>query len=279
MAGGNATGRLNAILNQGNSVKSSTVTSVLDKDESPKPTNAPIPTPISKFHGDDDPDTSDIEQLLSTRVSPAPSPLAPQDPTASDIDEMFKKMFGGQSGNGSGDDPLTSMMMSMMQQSQKDEGDTTGLQDQAYEAQLLKYNMYNLKKLKYRFLVVRYLSVVVNFVYHFFASTTFRGSSHAFSRAAGMSGYYNNGFFVTFVSLEAVVLSSYLVISSRRKASENISSDNLVLKVVSMAAAVVPAVQRFQPVIVQLVKYWEVLSMLVGDLALVAVLFGLTSVL
>lgn len=267
MKGGNATNRLNNILNQGNSVKSSTVTSVLDnpKPSAPAATSIKAPTP---HHPNDDPDTSDIEQLLLSRVSPTPQ--------ANDMDEMLKNMFGAGAGPGAGpgagEGDALAQMMKMMG------GDSTGAegmgQQTAYDAELLKYNQYKQKSLKYKFLLVRYVSVMVNFIYHYLNYDSFRSSSYSYVRE---NSTVNNQFFVIFISIEAIILSLYYMISTKRRLSETISSDNLILKGVNLAAGVVPLIQKYQPLIVQLVGYWELLGIFLGDLALVAVMFGLTS--
>jgi hypothetical protein len=41
---------------------------------------------------------------------------------------------------------------------------------------------------------------------------------------------------------------------------------------------VLPQVNNYRPLVIQLLGYYEMLAMLVGDIALVVVLFGFTSV-
>lgn len=268
MAGGKATDRLNNILSQGSSVKTST-TSVLDKPSTPEPTITP-PPPSSipahlKVHEDDDPDTSDIEQLLSHRASPPPA--------EADFDKMFSSMFGN-GGEGS-EDPFSSMMMNMMKQQQQTEGENPdNLQDMEYEQKLLKYNTFKSKQLKFKFLVVRYLTIIMNFIYHFVYNDGFRSSSHDYIRSEIPT---SNQFTLIFLSIEAVILSSYYLISSKRKSSENMTSDNFILKMISMASSFVPMIAAYQPLLVSLLGYWEILNMFLGDLALIVVLFGITS--
>lgn len=269
MAGGKATDRLNNILNQGSSVKTAT-TSVLDKSPTPEPTStstppANIPAHL-KVHEDDDPDTSDIEQLLSHRASPQPA--------EADFDKMFSSMFGGAGGEGS-EDPFSSMMMNMMKQQQQSEGENpANLQDMEYEQNVLKYNTYKSKQLKFKFLIIRYLSIIMNFAYHFIYNETFRSSSHNYIRSEIPT---SNQFTLIFLSIESVILSSYYLISSRRKSSENMTSDNFILKMISMASSFVPMIASYQPLLVSLLGYWEILNMFLGDLALIVVLFGITS--
>ena len=74
-----------------------------------------------------------------------------------------------------------------------------------------------------------------------------------------------------------VILSSYYLISSRRKVTENVSNDNIILKLVSMAAMVVPSVQRYQLLLMNVLNYFEIINIFLGDLSLVVVLFGLSS--
>lgn len=274
MAGGKASDRLNTILSQGSSVKADSVTSVLEKGTSdaesllplqPKVTPIPVNPRVSAIssHADDDPDTSDIEQLLSHRVSPVSAPKE------QDIDEMLNKMFGG----AGEEDPIQSMMMNMMKQQQSSAGESTA--DPVYEADLLKYNVYQQKALKFRFLIIRMLSVVINFFYHFYTVDNFKAASYSYIRQAIVP---KTNFTVVFMTIEMVILSSYYVINNNRKMAGNVSEDNFLLKIVSMASMVLPMVQNFQPVITQAVKYYEILSMFLGDLALVVFLFGITSV-
>lgn len=282
MAGGQATNRLNKILNQGSSVNPN-VTSVLDKKELPdisaKETKELSPS------ANEDPDTSDIDQLLSHRVSPAPQEVSDAAETGNndqDIDKMLNSVFGGFPGNeGGGEDPITQMMKSMLQQQQNPEGEpqAENSSDKQYEEQLLKYNTYRQKQLKYRFLVVRYLCVLVNFFYHYLNFSNFQASNYSYVRdQVNLDPDYNNRqFFLVFISVEMVILSSYYLISSHRKVTENVGNDNMILKLISMAAMVVPSLKRYQLMLFTFMGYFELVNIFLGDLALIVILFGITS--
>lgn len=275
MAGGKASSRLNTILTQGSSVNSS-ATSVLDK---PAPTEATADS-LNVPSANDDPDTSDIEQLLSQRVSPVPQDPISAPQNDQDFEKMLSSVFGQGQGQSGEEDPIAQMMMNMMKQQQQSEGELpANLQDKQYEEQLLKYNTYNQKVLKMRFLIVRYLSILVNFLYHYMNFGGFHGSSYAYIRdQVNFDASYNiRQFFVVFISIEMVILSSYYLISSRRKVTENVSNDNIILKLVSMAAMVVPSVQRYQLLLMNVLNYFEIINIFLGDLSLVVVLFGLSS--
>lgn len=267
MANGKASDRLNKILKQGSSVESDGVTSVLDK-------------PSGEASAEQDPDTLDIDQLLSNRVSPGPQEMSNSNP---DIDQMLNQVFKQQGANGTNtntneqQDPISSMMMEMMKQQQQQSGEPKeNLQNMEYEQKVLKHNAYKQKQLKSMFIFIRYVTGIINFGYHYINYPEFQSSTHDFIRNDLLS-FNNHNFLVIFFSLEAVILSSYYIISSRRLIASKVSNDNLILKVVSMASMVVPQVSNYQPYFIALVNYWEILSMMLGDLALMVVLFGVTS--
>lgn len=271
MANGKASDRLNKILKQGSSVESDGVTSVLDK-------------PSGEASGEQDPDTLDIDQLLSHRVSPGPQEMSNSN---QDIDQMLNQVFKNQQGisgtntnttnTNEQQDPISSMMMEMMKQQQQQSGEPKeNLQNMEYEQKVLKHNAYKQKQLKSMFIFIRYFTGIINFGYHYINYPEFQSSTHDFIRNDLLS-FNNHNFLVIFFSLEAVILSSYYIISSRRLIASKVSNDNLILKVVSMASMVVPQVSNYQPYFIALVNYWEILSMMLGDLALMVVLFGVTS--
>lgn len=303
MAKGRAGDRLNEILSQGSSVKTDSVKSVL---EEPTKTTAvssgsspgieqhtTTSSGVTETSYDDDPAITDISTVETPVISTPAIDTPPIDATQ-DIDEIFNKVFGGANGGaapsfpgfggaggqpGAGDDQFSKMMMNML----KAEGNGTQTfgqelspEDIRYNQELLAYNAYQQKSQKFKFLVVRVLAVLVNFVYHFANFAGFKSSTESSVRQA-ISWSAQSSFIVVFLSIEAVILSSYYVISTKQNAvGEN--EDNLILKLLAWAAMVLPQVNNYRPLVIQLLGYYEMLAMLVGDIALVVVLFGFTSV-
>lgn len=286
MKGGNATERLNNILNLGSSVKSS-VSSVLDRELNPTKTSTSnnnidsasvkSQTTFIKSHPDDDPDTLDIEQLVGHRAQPQAFQLTNTlDESVPDPNAFFNSLFGETSGKLGDQDPISAMMTNMMNLQQRYEGENPeSLKDMEYESKLLNYKRYRQKQLKFKFLIMRYLLITLNFVYHYINFAQFRSSSYSYIRQEFSSNSYQ--FIYIFLSLEAVILSSYYLISSNRKVTENIGTDSFILKVVSMASMVIPTLSQYQGLIAILLSYWEIFNIFIGDLALLVVLFGITS--
>lgn len=259
MAKGGASDRLNKILSQGSSVKTSAV-SVLDQ---PQP-------------ADHDPEGLDISTIAS---KPTPEPEL-------DIDAMLNLVLGGNMGAGGaangdpGSDPFTQMMMNMMQGGGPEgmlgqEGGTNPMSaNMEYQQQLIAYNLYQQRKVRHRFLVVRMVSILANFVYHFLTISdfSFLPSANPFIRSIPPTSSVSS-FFQIFVAIEAVLVAAYIA------ASRNVPSNNngLLVKGISMAAMFVPKLQRFQPLIMKIIGCWDTVTFVLNDLGLVVLLFGLIS--
>ncbi|XXZ99144.1 GET complex subunit get2 [Meyerozyma guilliermondii] len=259
MAKGGASDRLNKILSQGSSVKTSAV-SVLDQ---PQP-------------ADHDPEGMDISTIAS---KPTPEPEL-------DIDAMLNSVLGGNMGAGGaangdpGSDPFTQMMMNMMQGGGPEgmlgqEGGTNPMSaNMEYQQQLIAYNLYQQRKVRHRFLVVRMVSILANFVYHFLTISdfSFSPSANPFIRSIPPTSSVSS-FFQIFVAIEAVLVAAYIA------ASRNVPSNNngLLVKGISMAAMFVPKLQRFQPLIMKIIGCWDTVTFVLNDLGLVVLLFGLIS--
>lgn len=293
MAKGQATNRLNDILSQGSSIKADAVVSVLDKPtiEQPTPVATGVATGVapgvvagveSAINHDDDPDIIDIATVDTPPID-----------RTENIDEIFNKVFGGQRGStadqagampgfpGLGDlndgDGLAKMMAMLNGDPNNDnfEPMNQSPDEMKYQQDLLAYNIYKQKQWKFRFLVVRYFFILINFFYHFINFQEFQSSSSSSIRSLPPKSNMN-GFFIFFASVEAVVLSTYYVVSKNQKLV-NEGDNHLILKLLSYAAMVMPQVNMYKPLIVQILCYYELFLMFMGDLSLVVVLFGLTS--
>lgn len=254
MAKGGASDRLNKILSQGSSVKTSAV-SILDQPKA----------------ADQDPDAVDISTVAS---KPTPEPEV-------DIDAMLNLVFGGNMapGGANGDplaDPFTQMMMNMMQSEgfpgAADSSPMAGNLD--YQQQLVAYNLYQQKKIRHRFLVVRILAILGNFLYHFLNihDFSFLPSSNPFIRSIPPASAVGS-FFQVFVAIEAILVAAYIA-NSRNVPSNN---NGLLVKGISMAAMFAPKLQRFQPLILKVIGWWDVVSFILTDVWFVVFFFGLIS--
>ncbi|KAG2736464.1 hypothetical protein G9P44_000554 [Scheffersomyces stipitis] len=304
MAKGNATSRLNTILTQGNSVKDvSSVKSVLDQEPTgatatttgsvPSKLATPPATASHEVDHDLDPDHHDIEGFINT-----PGINASNDSVAlsnsEDIDEMFKKIFGGQvPGNGTdgagSEDPLA-QMMKMFSQPGAGTGTNTPFSEDPfsaqpeefkYQQQLVQYNTYRHQVWKFRFLAVRYFALLANFIYHFYIigdSISFASSSHQFIREL-IPVEPARSFFTLFSTIEVVIIASYYFLGTKEGFFSTATSNNFVVKLLDMGSMVLPQLQQFKTIAVRLLGYYELLAVLLGDLSLVVVLFGLHSVL
>lgn len=289
MAQGNATSRLNSILSQGSSVQDKNVSSVLDQPETTK-------VPVAS--ADDDPEIQDIVSV---------------EPKEADIEEIFSKMFGQGQAQGLGQglalapgdqDEFTKMMMSMLGGEAGAEGapnpfgagspfaggsnPLAGLfggpegpaaptdATSQYELDLAKYNLYQQKVWKSRFLVVRFVAVLGNFLYHFSSSSDFVASSHSYIRGL-VPATPLTSFITIFATIEIVLLSSFYVISAQNKLFQTASDNSLIVKGINFGSMFLPVLGTFKPVIVRMLGYYELLGMILGDMALVVVLFGLLS--
>lgn len=289
MSKGQATTRLNDILSQGTAVKADPVVSVLDKPTTTEVKQQPIPTATEVAHissHDDDPDIIDIATVDTPPID-----------KTENIDEMFNKVFGGNAGGmfGAGnaggmptgmpagmpglpdmnDQDGLAKMMAMLNGDPNNTFEASSPDEMKYQQELLAYNVYKQKQWKFTFLVVRYCFILINFVYHFVNFSGFASSSYNTIRLV-IPNTSMNGFFIFFASVEAALLSSYYIISKQNKLV-NEGDNHLVLKLLSYASMVLPQLNVYKPLIVQLLCYYELLLMFMGDLALVVVLFGIVS--
>lgn len=265
MAKGRASDRLNNILTQGASVKSSTVTSVLDKPES-----GPATLPTSLYH-DDDPEIQDI-----STISAGDTPLGEKDPQA-EINEMFKSIFQQQSSQGEGN-PMTDIFKMF--------GDANSTGDQnitppdsaqsQYEQQLNQYYLYQKQVWRFRFSIVRLITIAAFFFYHYYSIPSFTASNHAYVR--DLSEIYPlSGFAQGFFTLEIVIIASYYFILTKHGLFHATRQNNLVMKGVQVVSMFAPQVQQLAPILLRVLEYKELLGIFLGDLSLVVVLFGLLS--
>lgn len=296
MAKGNATSRLNTILGQGSSVHDKDVTSILDRPAATETGEISVPS------ADDDPEIQDIISV---------------EPKEADIEEIFSKMLGQTGGQapGGGEDEFSKMMMSMMggDGGAAGAGEAGGnpfgagspfgaggpfgagaggnpleslfagsdnpLPTDAtsqYQQDLANYNLYQQKVWKSRFLVVRLVTVLANFFYHFCTSSDFIASSHSYIRGIVPVNPVTS-FITIFATIEILLLSSFYVISTQNKLFQTASDNSLLIKGINFGSMFLPQLNKFRPVVVRLLGYYELLGMILGDMALVVVLFGLLS--
>ncbi|ODV66915.1 GET complex, subunit GET2 [Hyphopichia burtonii NRRL Y-1933] len=292
MQQGKASERLNNILSQGSSVKSDQPSiSVLDK---PQSTPSPSLTPqmsnasLSAVNKDSDPEVLDLDTIIKERDG-TPQNKAQQDP---DFDEMLNKIFGagapgapgnqGGAGNGQ-EDPISQMMMSLLNQDGGDGMPNFGNEanngpQNVYQQQLNEYNVYNQKSWKFRFLIVRYTAILINFFYHYLtiADLSFQSSSYSYVRGL-VATSPTNTFITTFLSIELVILTTYFIIGTQKHLFKTASENNPITKLLSMGSLVLPQLQQYRSLIVSILGYWDLLGMLLSDISLVIVLFGLIS--
>lgn len=269
MKSGKASERLNTILSQGSSVKTAPVVSTLDKpaETTPDQTTA---------NHDDDPEIQDLDTIIGQ--SPVPEP---------NFDEMLSQIFGanpaaaGGAASPDGNDPFAQMMNMFLQQQQAgDTPPTTGdptSPEEIYRIQLREYNVYQQKVWKFRFLIVRYIAIIANFFYHFLTldSTLFRASSYSYIRGLITPG--NSSFITVFFTIELVLLSSYYIIGTSKHLFQSSGENSMIIKGMSMGSLLVPQLTRYQPVVIKVLGYWDLLNMLLGDIYLFVFLFGVTS--
>ncbi|CUM48501.1 Golgi to ER traffic protein 2 [Debaryomyces fabryi] len=278
MARGKASERLNNILSQGSSVKDTTdAVSVLDSKTNstgPSSKTAEVSPVVNSIRNpEDDPEIMDIENVTpETRVDEA------------DIDKMLSNIFGANVGGNATDsnqDDFLANMMNMMKQGEGADGNTATAEPQepGYQSQLNAYNIYQQKLWKFRFLIVRFTAVLANFFYHYLTiqDYSFSSSAHFYIRGLAPQSAVNS-FITWFLTCEVAILASFYLITSRNNIYANASDGNLLLKGISMGAMVLPQLRAYQPLVVRLAHYWEVFSMLLGDIFLVVVLFGLISI-
>ncbi|CAN3365190.1 golgi to ER traffic protein 2 [Diutina catenulata] len=282
MGKGKASERLNNILNQGSSVKTSEVTSVLDK---PQPTAAPETPPVkpqAQFSSPVRSTTPDI--LAGHEEDPGIVDISTFDQktgSSDDIDQIFSKLMGGGAG---GEPDMSKMFAAMMSGEGGQVGDDptqfgampgVSREEMEYQSKLAAYQAYQGQRWKFTFLVVRWLVVLANFGYHFvhFRDQGFQASQDPVIRGYNVKGE-TGSFIQVFLAAEAAILSSYFVISRQYGFK---SDGGLLMKAVSMGSMVLPQLARYQPLLEHAVVYYELFGILFGDLSLVIVLFGLLS--
>lgn len=286
MSQGKASDRLNLILGLGLSVKADLATLVLDKPlavslatdttphSSPNPETTQVFSPVRSntpdLHGD--PADIDISKLSKKQVD-----------QSDDIDEIFSNLMGGVGGaNHEGGNDMNQMLSNMLK------GGPGGFGGQGvppamanalpeeieYNTKLTQYQLYQAKKLKFQFLVVRYAAILGNFVYHFVNHGDFIALQLPEIRQQIVSSEVLL-FFQIFLAIEAVVVLAWYVVLRKHHLS---GEGGLILKGFQMALMFLPQLEQYRPLITQLLGYWLVLGVIFGDLSLVMVLFGLLSV-
>lgn len=265
MKAGNASERLNTILSQGSSVKTAPVVSTLDKPKDAPPSH------------DDDPEIQDLDTITGQSAAPEPN-----------FDDMLSQIFGANPGaanagpnTDSATDPFA-QMMNMFQQQQGQTPADSPAQDpsspeEIYRRQLRDFNVYQQKVWKFRFLVIRYAAVLANFWYHFvtFNNTGFKAASYSYVR--GLLTESHSSFISIFFAVELVVLSSYYIIGTQKHLFQASGENSLIIKGMSMGSLVLPQLLQYQPLVIKVLGYWDLLNMLLGDVYLVVFLFGITS--
>lgn len=279
MARGKASERLNNILSQGSSVKDTTdAVSVFDSKPEPiasstKPAEV-SPAVTSHRDPEDDPDLMDIDNVTPEIKVDEPN-----------IDKMLSDIFGANVGGDATDsnqDDFLANMMNMMKQGEGVDGNIGGTaepQEPGYQSQLNAYNIYQQRLWKFRFSIIRFAAVLTNFFYHYLTiqDYSFTSSPHFYVRALAPHPAVNS-FITWFLTCEVAILASFYLITSKNNIYANASDGNLLLKGISMGAMVLPQLRAYQPLVIRLSHYWEVFSMLLGDIFLVVVLFGLVSI-
>lgn len=312
MAKGNASSRLNTILSQGASVTTQ-VTSVLDKSqesteseeqETPSSSSpASADTTSLPSHHDDDPDIQDITSIATqTFASPTP-PIGEETPE--DIDEIFRKVFQqasaasglrGSGGIGAGgapgdlNDPMAQFMKMFTEGANDSQSDLLNAAAAAsggaaadptankYQTELYAYNVYQQNLWKFRFLIVRYLFTGFNFFYHFFTipDQLFHASSHPYVRGL-VSPTPLTGFITWFFTAEVLIVASYYMISVKTGIFNTKHENHLIMKGISLGSMFLPQLTQIRPYISRGLAYYDLIGIVLGDLSLVVVLFGLLS--
>lgn len=293
MAQGKATERLNNILTQGSSVNSSSVKSVLETAESPSHTT-PLSQSVKDSHSSPsthpsshislggldhisphaDPEVPDISLLLQTGKL---GKVAEEN----DMDEIMQKIFAGPGNHGGNPDAASETsqffaeMMKTMNQDPNAIPETS--ENASYQTKLAVYHEYQQKMWKARFLIIRLIVHTINFLYHFLTISGFSASSHAFARHIRPEGA--GSFMTIFVSVEIAVISSYYMILSSNGSLSVSSRNHPISKVLSLASAVFPQASAYQSLLDSALVYWGGASIIIGDLMLMVMYFGLASTL
>lgn len=285
MSGGKASSRLNTILSQGSSVNSE-ATSVLDKttDET-KETQKISPTVEEGLNAE----SNDVFGLVdrSALLNKQSSPVAEKlDNNAEDMDQLFKQILSQNSQeNGSNDqnDVLSLLMRNLLDPNQANTAapgadSKSSEKEDEYERQLVEYKKYQQSKVKFIFLVLRYLAIFINFTYHYLTSEgdSFKSSSYAHFRL-NAPATIQKSFITYFITFETVILGTYFVLLSRLEALKGVTESGIILKGLSLVSLVAPKVEHYRPLITSLLNYAELLWMLIADVSLIVVIFGVIS--
>lgn len=240
MAKGNALQRLNSILALSPLVKAPEAVSVLDKPKAPE-TSAVEVTEIEKpAMVYEDPEVPDISTLL---------------PETQTLDDVFQKVFG------QNEQPeLLSQMMGAAPPGQAPP-----------EPQL--HLVYEHRRVLVYFLVLRFFVHTLNFVYH---HRSLEGFAAARTRLAPADARW---FFVWFVTTEVVVISAYFAVLVQKRLLRLHLQTHFLLLMLSLVLSIAPGAARYRSVVDDVLVYWEGASILIGDVSLLVVLFGLSSVL
>lgn len=290
MSKGKASERLNTILNQGASVNANSAVSVLDTPEAASTSidSKPEVTEVDDDIVHDDPEIQDIDtviQKIAKTDSLGENPAQPPD-----MDALFNQIFGGAGGagmpsGGTGDgagnaDPFSQMMMQMMGGQGGDKSNPfagSGAQGfpeaSSYDSEMAKYTEYQHQVYKWRFLIVRYGLILINFVYHYLNEPFFRSSSLIAVRA---ETFNTSSFMTWFVSCEVLVLSAYYVLCFSRF-NHHVSGNSWVIKLLDMGLMVLPKLAQYKQLVITLFGYYDLLSIVLNDVSFMVILFGLTS--
>lgn len=285
MAKGLASARLNSILTQGSLVKADSAVSVLDRKldqeaqsesalhdtntlsgETPNIQGAGLnaSTTLSQIASDyDDPEVPDINTLS-------------QPGEEEDMEAMMAKIFGVSPGLGGGD-PMSQMFEMMKSMNGEGSEEFDAPQELSYQTKLAKYQAYQQKSLQFKFLVVRFVVHISNFVYHCSASPTLRASSHFYTRSdLGVSA--GRQFFNVFLALEIAIVSSYFMVMSLKGLLHAFTLNHFLSRILSLGSSFLPQVNKYKPLVDTALVYWSGVNIVLGDVMLVVVLFGLTSI-
>lgn len=294
MAQGKASDRLNDILHSGSSVKSASAVSVLDKPESADyssatgattANSAPKPTPLGAIDVEDskpatplhgDPEVPDISKLLHLNEAPEEQ----------DMDSVFLKIFGSAGVNTEDpqnpQDASAKFFADLMKAMSEDLGDpgfgaTETKEETTYQQQLAHYQVYQQGLWKARFLFIRFVLHTFNFFYHYRQYETFQASPYSFVRTQQIEQPARL-FFTYFLSVEIAVISSYFMVMSRNGLLRAFSQNHGLLKVVSLISGLYPPARQLQPLVDNALVYWSGFSILLSDIMLLVVYFGIVSV-
>lgn len=277
MAKGQATDRLNNILSQGSSVKTTGVKSVLDE---------PQPTATSSAIHDEDPDIQDISEIASP---PPPTPPIGEG-SPENIDDIFQKMLQqqvqGKDGKVDPNDPIVQIMNMFKDGSGADapqEGDVNANEfsndpvENKYQQDLQAYNTYQQKLWKSRFLVIRVVVTLFNFFYHYLNVPSFHASNYSYVRDLAQDEFPVRNFFTWFAAFEVIIVLQYYTVFHKLGLFHAANQNSMIMKLMSMGSMVLPQLNTYQPLVARFLGYYELFGIIFGDLSLVIVLFGLLS--